>query len=131
MDASRSAYPIHRDLDVDASRGTMSLADAQPAFEALRASTARSLLQRIYDDPATASELADRTETSIQNAQYHLDNLREADLIEVVGTWYSTKGREMDVYAPKHDPLVIVVGDDDERQALSAIETPDATLRSN
>lgn len=130
MDASRSVYPIQRDLDVDASRGTLSLDDAQPAIEALRTSTARSLLQQIYDEPATASELADRTETSIQNAQYHLDSLREADLIEVVGTWYSTKGREMDVYGPKHDPLMIVVGDDGGR-AVSAIETPDATLRSD
>ena len=34
--------------------------------------------------PATQSELADRVNTSIQNVDYHLENLPAAGLVEVV-----------------------------------------------
>lgn len=69
-------------------------------FEALGSDTARSILAAIEGDPVTASDIADRVGTSLQNIQYHLDNLQEADLVTVAGTWYSSRGTEMSVYAP-------------------------------
>lgn len=78
---------------------------SEAVFEALGSETARSILVALEDDPATASDLADRVETSLQNVQYHLGNLQAADLVAVVGTWYSSKGREMAVYAPTIDRL--------------------------
>ena len=80
---------------------------------ALQSDVARRLLGALYEEPAVASEVADRIGTSLQNAQYHLGRLRDADLVRVAGTWYSEKGAEMDVYEPAGRPLVLVAGAED------------------
>ncbi|MFD1599422.1 ArsR/SmtB family transcription factor [Halobellus rarus] len=85
--------------------------EAARLINCLAADTARSTLAALQDDPATASELADAVGTSLQNVRHHLDNLREAGLVRVVGNRYSVKGREMKVYAPTRDSLVVCVGD--------------------
>ena len=93
----------------------VSLADAgsDDVFSVLSSTVARNLLTELYQRPATQSELADNLDTSIQNVSYHLDNLVDAGLVDVVDQWYSEKGREMDVYAPDGGSLVLVVGDAD------------------
>jgi len=93
------------------------LADADDTFRALSSSTARSILLVLYEETAPASVVADRVDSSVQNVQYHLDRLREADLVDVVGTKYSSKGVEMDIWAPTNEPLVITVGDSDPASA--------------
>ncbi|MFB6228901.1 MAG: ArsR/SmtB family transcription factor [Halobacteriales archaeon] len=87
--------------------------DADDLLAAMSSETARRLLSSLHDSPATPSELADRIDTSIQNAQYHLEKLEDAGAIEVADTVYSEKGREMSVYAPADEPLVVVAGDDE------------------
>ena len=62
-------------------------------------------------------------DTSLQNVQYHLDRLESAGAIEVVDTVYSEKGREMDVYAPADQPLVVVAADEDETSGVSDVLT--------
>lgn len=79
-------------------------------FSVLSSETARAIYLSLQDDPATASEIAEHADTSIQNAQYHLKNLIEAELIEMVDTEYSSRGSEMHVYAATDDPLIIVSG---------------------
>lgn len=78
---------------------------------ALGSETARTIVASLADDPKAASGVAESADTSIQNARYHLDRLREVGLVRVVDTWYSEKGNEMDVYAPVHDRLVLVTSD--------------------
>jgi DNA-binding transcriptional ArsR family regulator len=85
---------------------------ADEVFEALSAGTARALLAACYEEPATASELAEDVDTSLQNARYHLDTLLEAGLVEVVDTWYSERGTEMKVYAPANESLVLFASND-------------------
>ncbi|QHS16425.1 winged helix-turn-helix transcriptional regulator [haloarchaeon 3A1-DGR] len=85
--------------------------NADELFAALSSETARSLLSQLHEEPATTSELAEATDTSLQNVQYHLSNLSEAELVEVADTVYSEKGREMNVYAPTSDPLVLFAGE--------------------
>ena len=92
--------------------------DADELLSALSSETARRLLGELHDDPAPPAELADRADTSLQNAQYHLSNLQEAGAVEVVDTAYSQKGREMDVYAPADQPLVIFAGDRTESTTI-------------
>lgn len=99
---------------------------ADSVVEALRSTTARNVLRALYDEPTVASTLADRVETSAQNVHYHLAKLREADLVEVVGTWYSAKGVEMDVYAPAGDPLVLAAGCEDRIRELRAMICEDS-----
>jgi DNA-binding transcriptional ArsR family regulator len=92
--------------------------DADEVIGALSAETARSLLAAVHEDPATPSELADRADTSLQNAQYHIQKLEDAALIEVRGTRYSEKGREMSVYGPTDRPLVLFAGGDEEGRSV-------------
>lgn len=89
-------------------------APADAVFSILSTRTARAMLVELYREPTTLSALADRTDISVQNATYHLDRLQESGLVEAVDTWYSSRGREMDVYAPTSDPLLLVAGDVDD-----------------
>lgn len=97
------------------SESTFALGDdkAAAALETLASEKARAILAALAEQPATASELADHVDTSLQNARYHLTNLREADLIDDVGTWYSSKGTEMTVYAPTSESLELSIGPGD------------------
>ncbi|WP_227134656.1 ArsR/SmtB family transcription factor [Halorubellus salinus] len=105
--------------------------ETSDVFAALSSRTARSILSALYDTPATASELADSVDTSLQNVGYHLDNLSDADLVTVVDQCYSPKGNEMDVYAPSNGPLVVVGGGETEteqtRTAIDLLEFPTTT----
>ncbi|MFB6146876.1 MAG: ArsR/SmtB family transcription factor [Halobacteriaceae archaeon] len=83
---------------------------ADDVFAALSSRTARVILAALYEEPRTASELADIADTSIQNVQYHIRKFEEADLVEVVDTWYSDRGSEMKVYAPTDESLVVFAG---------------------
>ncbi|MDX1745031.1 MAG: helix-turn-helix domain-containing protein, partial [Halobacteriales archaeon] len=84
--------------------------DAGTVFEVLSSRMARRVIARLYESPATASEVADAVDTSLQNASYHLTRLSDADIVTEVGTWYSSRGVEMTVYAPTSEPLLLVAG---------------------
>jgi DNA-binding transcriptional ArsR family regulator len=94
--------------------------EADDVLAALSSSTARELVTSLHDDPGTPSDLADRVDTSLQNTQYHLGNLKDADVIRVIDTVYSEKGREMNVYAPTDQPLVVFAGDEEKETGLRA-----------
>lgn len=94
---------------------------ADEVFAALSSQTARTILAALYDEPHTASELADIADTTVQNAQYHLEKFLDADLVTVVDTWYSDRGREMKVYAPADESLVVFAGDDPEESLWSLL----------
>lgn len=93
--------------------------DASEMLAALSSDTARKVLAALHEEPATPSVVADSVETSLQNAQYHLEKLEAADLIEEVDTVYSSKGREMSVYAPRDGPLVVFPGSPDDAIGLT------------
>ncbi|MDS0295802.1 ArsR/SmtB family transcription factor [Halogeometricum luteum] len=90
-------------------------------LSAISSETARTILSSLHEDPATPSEVADRADTSIQNAQYHLGRLEDAGLIEPDGTAYSEKGREMTVYAPADRALVVVAGREEDTSGLRSV----------
>jgi len=129
MTANRKAMsllPSEPDPEVEAGPRVIGVDsdDADDLLAALSSDTAREVLAALHDEPAPPARLADRVDTSIQNAQYHLEKLETAGAVEVVDTAYSEKGREMDVYAPADQPLVIFAGDDGEstlRTALSRL----------
>ncbi len=97
--------------------------EADDLLAAISSETAREALSTLHDDPAPASDVADRIDTSIQNAQYHLDRLEAAGLIEAAGTAYSEKGREMTVYAPADGALVVVAGPEEHSGGLRSALT--------
>mgnify|MGYP000400992427 FL=1 len=121
MTTSNGLLPSREPVETDADAESVSLEDAGAVIDALASRTARSILATLYEEPRPASEIASAVDTSTQNVNYHLRKLREADLVEVVDTWYSSKGAEMDVYAPSADPLCVFVGDPDDRAVSAAV----------
>lgn len=109
-----SLLPSTEDVDTDQQGGprVVGVDDEQldEVLDAISSDTARTLLAEIYSDAGTPSELSERIGLSIQNLSYHLDNLEDSGLVRVAGTRYSEKGREMDVYAPAEEPVVVFVG---------------------
>lgn len=115
-DLSPAEEPAPRVIGIDGD-------DADDLLSAISSGTARQLLTALHEEPAAPSELADRVGTSLQNAQYHLEKLSGAGMIEVIDTVYSEKGREMKVYAPADRPLVVVAGDEEETRSLRSAVT--------
>ncbi|WP_256403528.1 ArsR/SmtB family transcription factor [Halorubrum salinum] len=92
--------------------------DADDLIAALGSETAREILTRLHDEPATKSEVAAAVDTSLQNVQYHLGKLDDAELVDVIDTTYSEKGREMDVYAAADEPLVLFAGGSESKSGI-------------
>jgi DNA-binding transcriptional ArsR family regulator len=86
--------------------------DSTALLDSLSCETSRAILAALDDGPATVSDLTDRVDTTLQNARYHLENLRDAGVVADVGTWYSSKGREMNVYALTSERIELRIGDD-------------------
>jgi DNA-binding transcriptional ArsR family regulator len=111
----RSSRPDPTDgprvLRVDDSAGT-------DAVEALASDPTRAVYEALVAEARTASEVAEATDTSIQNARYHLGKLEAAELITVADTWYSEQGNEMKVYAPADESLVVVAGTEETTTTL-------------
>jgi len=58
------------------------------------------MLAELHRTPRTPAELAEQTDTTVQNAMYHLEKLEDVKLARVTETRYSSRGKEMRVYAP-------------------------------
>lgn len=112
------------DTDVDARQEgeiqVFGMTDKQTSevLNAISSAAAREILTEVYTQPATPSEIADRTDGSVQNVSYHLKKLEDAGAIEVADTRYSEKGQEMSVYAPADEPIVLFVGTEERRSGL-------------
>jgi DNA-binding transcriptional ArsR family regulator len=111
-----SIFPLRETVSND-KQGGPRLVDldeetADEVFEALAAQTTRQIFLSLHEQPQTASDLAEETDTSVQNVQYHLEKLQDVDLIDHVDTWYSERGSEMNVYAPTDESLVLFAGRD-------------------
>lgn len=90
-------------------------------LNALSSDTTLSIFRVLTDRGLSTSEVADELDMSTQNATYHLRKLQEADLIEVIDTCYSEKGREMEIFAATNDPKVVILGTSDERSNLRQV----------
>ena len=85
-DTSAADDPAPRVIGLDS-------ADADDLIGVLSSKTARRILATLHEEPVSASEVAERVDTSLQNVQYHLGRMDDAGLVEVVDTVYSEKGR--------------------------------------
>jgi DNA-binding transcriptional ArsR family regulator len=95
--------------------------DADAVFGALSSTTARRIYARLDSEPGTPSDVADAIDSSIQNVRYHLENLEDAGLVEVVDTWYSSRGNEMSVYATTDGPLIVASDESKASQLRTAL----------
>ncbi|MFB6111857.1 MAG: ArsR/SmtB family transcription factor [Halobacteriaceae archaeon] len=127
-ETTSGGLPYQPSVSVDSDRDSRVLAideaDADAVFDALSSQTAREILAALHAEPRPPSELATAADTTVQNVRYHLEKFEAAGLVEVVDTWYSSRGMEMDVYAPTDEALVLYAGDtepDDERSARDVL----------
>lgn len=112
---AQSLFPRRHSKSEDTSEAQfIALEDAEGALNALATETGREILAVLREDALPPSEIADAVGTSIQNITYHLTRLEAAGIVDTVDTWYSSRGREMDVYAVTADPLVFCIGDPSE-----------------
>lgn len=125
--SSAGLFPHTPDVDRDRPGAeTRTLTEAGDLISVLTSTTARAILEALYAAPGPASDVADRLGLTIQTASYHLARLTEAGLLDVVGTWYSSKGAEMAVYAPAKDPLVLVAGRPADVRRVARVLADDA-----
>jgi len=68
-------------------------------LEALSSETGRQVLQLLSQSPHTISEVAAGLDSTVQNVSYHIDRFERLGLVDAVGTRYSSKAREMTLYA--------------------------------
>lgn len=83
--------------------------DARTVVRALSSDCTVEILERLSDEPMTTTDVADAVDTSLQNAAYHIEKLEDAGLVDVVDTWYSSRGKEMAVYAVAVERVVLDV----------------------
>lgn len=114
--------PSRSQPDHDPEPVVISLSDSDTLLDALGSRTAREIFGVISEEPASVSDIAESVGTSVQNAGYHVRNLQNAGLVEVVDTWYSSKGVEMAVYATTYEPLVISLGGGTDESLANEIE---------
>jgi len=120
-----SIFPLRDNVTLDDEREPrlveLDEETADEVFTALSSGTTRKIFLELHTAPQTASDLAEVTDTSVQNVQYHLEKLLDAELVEVVDTWYSERGSEMKVYAPQDESLVLFAGRDKQRSLRSLL----------
>lgn len=97
------------DADVTRSGTLLTFADdsLEEQWDALGSTKARRIFNLLQSETLPPPDIASELDLSSQTVHYHLGRLVDADLVSVVGQGYSEKGKEMDIYAADHDPLVV------------------------
>lgn len=96
---------------------------AQKIARAMASQTANAIIQAFGGEPLTSSEVARRMKIPITTASYHIENLLDAGLLEVMETRWSEKGREVKVYGLANQVLIIASPSSDLRSVLRKYAT--------
>lgn len=94
--------------------------ETEHVLTALSADSARQIRSALNEEPATVSELADRTGLTPQNVSYHLEKLTRADLVRTDGT-REVGGKEATVYTAGRRIVVSTENDARRRPQLSVV----------
>lgn len=97
--------------------------DAEPGDEivsVLSSDTTRRIYRLVEERARTPKAIADELDLSIQNVHYHLQKIQDVGLVKPNGIEYSEKGREMKIYEPVHDELIIC-SDQEARDRLDRL----------
>lgn len=80
---------------------------AQKVGKAISSQTANDILTVIGDHEMSSSDIAGALGVPMSTIKYHIENLLDAGLLEVVRTKYSVKGREIKIYRQKPQLLIV------------------------
>lgn len=86
--------------------------------KAMASQTASDILGVLRNSEYTSSEIADSLSMPITTVSYHIDNLVKADIIEVVRTRWSPKGRQVKIYGIRDQVVIVAPGKMDLRALL-------------
>jgi len=82
--------------------------EAQKIVKAMASPTAGDILNLLSGEgPYTATEIAEKLNIPLTSLKYHLENLLDAGLIEVVNTRWSEKGKRMKIYGAVEKDIVL------------------------
>lgn len=98
---------------------------AQKVARAMASPTAGDLLRGLADAPKSTTALSEELHIPLTTAKYHLGNLLDAGVIEVVDTRWSAKGREVKLYALKNQVLIVAP---QRKSAIGLVKKYAATL---
>lgn len=93
---------------------------ATELLSTLSSETSQAVFRRVAEEPMAAADVAADLDMSVQAVSYHLGNLQDAGLIEVLDTCYSEKGRSVDVYGAAEDPYLLFLGASTDQPGLTA-----------
>jgi predicted transcriptional regulator len=81
---------------------------AQNIAKAISHQNAADLMQLLSKEgPMRLSDIAEKLGLSTNAAKYHVENLKNAGLIEISNTQYSVKGKKMNVYRLKNQVFIV------------------------
>jgi len=96
---------------------------AQKIARAMASQTANAVIQAFGGGPLTSSEVSRQMAIPITTASYHIENLLDAGLLEVMETRWSEKGREVKVYGLTNQVFIIAPPISDLRSVLQKYAT--------
>jgi DNA-binding transcriptional ArsR family regulator len=91
---------------------------AKKIARAMASQTASDVLGVLRNGEHTSSEIADALALPITTVAYHIENLTEAGMIEVMKTRWSSKGREVKIYGVADQLVIMAPGTTDVRSLL-------------
>jgi DNA-binding transcriptional ArsR family regulator len=91
---------------------------AKKIARAMASQTASDVLGVLRKGEHTSSEIAEALALPITTVAYHIDNLTEAGMIEVMKTRWSSKGREVKVYGVADQLVIMAPSTTDVRSLL-------------
>ncbi len=118
-------FPFRSEVNIERRNSrilSLKEAETDAVFDALASETSRAIYNHLYEQPSTASDIANEVDTSVQNVRYHLEKLSKAGLIDEVDTWYSSRGNEMSVYAATDEAIVLAGDRFQESELRTALE---------
>jgi DNA-binding transcriptional ArsR family regulator len=80
---------------------------AKKIAKAMSSGTATDILNLLKAGKKTSTQVAEELDVPMTTIQYHLENLLDAGLIEVVEKRWSVKGREVKVYGLRDQVLIV------------------------
>lgn len=96
---------------------------AQKIARAMASQTANAVIQAFGSGPLTSSQVARQMKIPITTASYHIENLLDVGLLEIMETRWSEKGREVKVYGLTNQVLIIASPVSDLRSVLQKYAT--------
>lgn len=82
--------------------------EAQKIAKAMASATANDILNLLSNEgPLTATDISEKMNMPLTSLKYHLENLLDAGLIEVVNTRWSEKGKQMKIYGIVEKDIII------------------------